>query len=184
MYKDGFNEGIEPGGLREKSEIKLLICYLLKRLDRPVTKTRLNEIMQEHYLANYFEANQAISELLHSGQITADIGDDDELLTLTPAYSFTIATIEKSLPRSVREKAMEAALRLFARERSESENKVTIEPVGSGFNVTFTICDGETELMRLTVFVADEAQAQTVKRNFLEDPAGLYSGIISSLTID
>lgn len=181
---EGFMEGIEPGGLIDKGEIKLLICYLLKKTDRPMSKTRINEVMQERAIANYFEVNQAISELLKSGRITSDIVDEEEMLTLVPAYRFEIETIEKSLPRSVREKAVAGALRLYTRDKNENENAVKIEKTDNGYNVTFTICDGGIQMMSLTVFVADEGQAQTVKNNFLEDAAGIYSDIIASLTIE
>ena len=184
MFNEGFVEGIEPGGLVDKGEIKLLICYLLKMTDRPMSKTRINEVMQERAIANYFEVNQAISELLKSGRITADIVDEDEIISLVPAYRFEIETIEKSLPRSIREKAVSGALRLYAREKNENENVVDIEKNDFGYNVTFAINDGGVQMMKLTVFVADENQAQTVKNNFLEDAAGIYSDIIASLTIE
>ena len=39
------------------------------------------------------------------------------------------------------------------------------------------------EMMKLTIYVADEIQVETVKKNFLEDPIKLYSEIITSLTV-
>ncbi len=184
MDYNSFSEGIEPGGLTQKSDIKLLVCFLLRTLDRAVTKTRLNEILQEHSLANYFETNQAISELLRSGKITSDLQGDDEYISLVPAYSFSTAEIEGTLPRSVREKALSSALRLYARDKSESENEVTIEECGKGYTLTFGINDEGAQLMKLSLYIADEQQAQKMKDNFLDDPAGLYGMIIASLTIE
>lgn len=37
---DAFDEGIEPGGLRSRSEIKILVCYLLKILINPFPKSK------------------------------------------------------------------------------------------------------------------------------------------------
>ena len=39
-----FDEGIEPGGLRSRSEIKLLVCYLLSGVDESITRAQLCEI--------------------------------------------------------------------------------------------------------------------------------------------
>ena len=64
MSSDTFSEGIVPGGLREKNEIKLLVCYLLKTLKKSLTRTQLNEILSEYSVANYFEVNGAVSELI------------------------------------------------------------------------------------------------------------------------
>ena len=49
---DAFDEGIEPGGLRSRNEIKVLVCYLLKSIEQPISKQLINELLQENSLAN------------------------------------------------------------------------------------------------------------------------------------
>jgi len=34
MANDTFSEGIAPGGLRDRADIKLLVCYLLKNTQK------------------------------------------------------------------------------------------------------------------------------------------------------
>ena len=34
---DTFAAGVEPGGLRTSQEIKILICYLLRTVEQPMT---------------------------------------------------------------------------------------------------------------------------------------------------
>ena len=109
MSSDTFSEGIVPGGLREKNEIKLLLCYLLKTLKRSLTRTQLNEILSEYSVANYFEVNGAVSELISGGQVISEIAEGDELITLTAKAELDVAAIERTLPRSVREKSVAAA---------------------------------------------------------------------------
>ena len=46
MQYDAFDAGIELGGLRNRDDIRLLICYLLKSVDAPMTRQILNEAMQ------------------------------------------------------------------------------------------------------------------------------------------
>ena len=77
MEYDAFDAGIELGGLRSRDDIRLLICYLLKSVDAPMTRQMLNDAMQEDGLANFFEVGQAMEELLKTGNITADILDDE-----------------------------------------------------------------------------------------------------------
>ena len=38
MAFDTFDEGIVPGGMRSKYEIRILICYLLNSIKEPVSK--------------------------------------------------------------------------------------------------------------------------------------------------
>lgn len=184
MEQNTFNEGVAPGGLREKSEIKLLVCYLLKKLDRPVSRTKINEILQENAVANYFETNEAISELVKTGNITSTLEDGDEIFAITPKAMYEVGTIEKSLPRTIRERTVSTALKIFARDRIERESKVDVTPLENGFHVSFTIEDVGTQLLKLTVFVADMSQVELVKRNFFNNAVSIYSDIISSLTVE
>lgn len=179
-----FSEGIAPGGLREKAEIKLLVCYLLKKLNRTVSRTKINEILQEYNIANYFEVNGAISELIKNGKIICQLDGSDENLTITPQAMYDVAEIEKSLPRSIREKSVSAAYRIFSRDRVERESKVEVKELDHGYHVTFTIEDVGTELLKLTVYVSDRSQIELVKRNFFNKAVDIYSDIISSLTVE
>ena len=38
MEFDAFTGGIEPGGLRSKDEIRILICYLLTSVSAPLSR--------------------------------------------------------------------------------------------------------------------------------------------------
>lgn len=179
-----FDDGIEPGGLRSRSEIKLLVCYLLSGIDETITRAQLCEIALDKGLANYFEINQAISDLIAVGSVTSDFIDCEEYLSVTERGRSSAKTLESQLPKSVREKAINAAIKMLTLARSKRENTVEVEKLpDGGYNVTFSVSDPKAQLMRLTVFVADEMQVETVKNNFYEDPVKLYSGIIASLTV-
>ncbi len=182
MSSDTFSEGIVPGGLRDKNEIKLLVCYLLKTLKKSLTRTQLNEILSEYSVANYFEVNGAVSELISGGQVISEISEGDELITLTAKAELDVANIERTLPRSVREKSVAAAIKVLSRERIIKESNVEILPLDHGFHVKFTVMDMDTELLKITVYIPDEGQIETVKKNFFNNAVSIYSDIISSLT--
>lgn len=184
MEYDAFDAGIELGGLRNRDDIRLLICYLLKSVDAPMTRQMLNEAMQEDGLANYFEVGQAIEELLKTGNITADILDEDEVISVTAKGREAAELLQTSLPRTVREKAVNSAIRLTTRAKIERENKIEVKKEeNGGYTITFTLFDKETELMKLSVYVSDSLQLEQVKQNFINDPVKVYSTIITSLSV-
>ena len=184
MEYDAFDAGIELGGLRNRDDIRLLVCYLLKSVDAPMTRQMLNDVMQEDGLANYFEVGQAIEELLKTGNITADIADDEEVLSVTDKGREAAELLQTSLPKTVREKAVNSAIRLTTRAKIERENKIEVKKEeNGGYNITFTLFDRDTELMKLSIFVADSLQLEQVKQNFIDDPVKVYSTIITSLTV-
>ncbi|MBQ7004998.1 MAG: DUF4364 family protein [Clostridia bacterium] len=184
MDNDAFSMGVAPGGLKDRADIKLMVCYLLKNLNKSLTRTQINEILQKHGIANYFEINGAVSDLVSTGQVTSELTDDDELITITAKTELSVALIERDLPRSLREKAINAAVGVLQRDRIKKESRVTVEPCNEGYHVTFTVTDMGTQLLKITVYVADERQIEIVKRNFYDNAVNIYSDVIASLTVE
>lgn len=184
MEYDAFDAGIELGGLRNRDDIRLLVCYLLKSVDSPMTRQMLNEAMQEDGLANYFEVGQAIEELLKTANITADIMGDDEVISVTQKGREAAEMLQTSLPRTVRERAVNSAIRLITKARVERENKIEVKKEeNGGYTITFSLFDKNTQFMKLSVYVCDSLQLEQVKQNFINDPVKVYSSIITSLTV-
>ncbi len=182
MDFDAFEAGVEPGGLLSKSDIRLLLCYLLRSIGKPLSKETINEVMQEYGLANYFEVNQSLLELVGAGSISETAGQNTSYYEITVNGRRTAEMLESALPVTVREKAVNAALNLLAKAKREQENLVTVEKKDGKYFVTCRILDNDTELMSVRLFVADELQAQTVREKFLQKPADVYQCLISRLT--
>lgn len=177
MEYESFSEGVELGGLRTKNEIKILICYLLSRLETPLTREQLDEVICGEELANYFEMSQALSEL--TGNDNVYIKNNE--LIITRKGRDNSETLEHDIPYTVKERALNAAIRLQTRLRRERENKISIDKVENGCYVTISVVDADDELMSVKLFVADYDQALAVKERFLEDPVRIYSNIVALL---
>lgn len=184
---DAFNEGVAPGGLISRNDIRLLICYSLKTVGTPVSRELLGEMVQEQSVANYFETMDAVSDLIRNGnlEVCTNEGEETELLRLTPKGSAAIDELSDHLPRTIRDTAVRATIHLLKVQKNARENGVSIVPAeGGGYHITFSLNDRDTSLMELKIFVADREQAELLKRNFLEDPAALYSSVLSALMVD
>ncbi len=174
---DAFAEGIEPGGLRNSTQIKVLITFVISKITEPLKDETLIEAMQVHGLANYFDVVQAIDELVASGNISYA----DGYVYITPKGSLSVGELSKELPRTVKETALADTIRLQLLEKREGENTVEIEKKENGYYVTFNVVHNGESLMQLTVYAADFEQAQQLKHNFLKDPSHVYSTVITSL---
>lgn len=185
MAIDGFDEGVAPGGLKDSDNIKILICYLLNSVDRPLSFENLNEIIQNDGLCNYFGFASALHELLVSGHVDLIKENDSEFYKVTSIGTGTAELLERRLPAAVRDKAINAAVKLLARIKRESENIVEIVEDGKGgFNVICRVLDMGDTLMELKLFVADRVQAEAVKRQFQNYPEIIYKGVLSLMTGD
>ena len=175
-----FTVGTDLGAPRSGSEIKVLICYLLCSVGFPLSKSQMGEVFQSRGYVNYFEYTAALSELCESHHIEiVDSQRGDDYYAATSLGIATAQTLERSIPASVREKSVKAALDLLARLKREADNKVEIVPLISGFIVRCTVEDVELPLLTTEIYVGDRLQAQTIKENFLKDPEAIYKGTIA-----
>ena len=111
------------------------------------------EAVQAHGLANYFEATQALDELIDNGSLVSS----ESLLYITPKGAASLDELESDVPPTVRRE--------------------------DGYDVTFIILNKGTPLMKLTVYAADFDQADELKRNFLKNPERVYSTVVATLYV-
>ena len=107
---DAFTAGVRPGGLTNSTEIRLLLCYLVKNAG-PITRTEIENALMEEALVNYFEIGSCLDDIARQQLVTAD-GDR---YTITDKGRKVAQELAYDLPRSVREKAVAAVLRSHPR---------------------------------------------------------------------
>ena len=184
MKPDTFSEGVEPGGLRDPNDIRLLLCYLLRQVDMPLSPDTILSVIQSSGMANYFEAADALDSLQKNGSLILLEDGATQLYTLSEQGHMVAESLSRNLPASVRQKSVQSALQLLTRMKRESENKVTFHPLKVGYLVKCRIPDGDTDMMSVELRVPDITQAEKVRRRFMSDPAAFYVAISGLLTGD
>ena len=175
---DAFDAGVAPGGLRNTTQIKILINVLLRNSGQ-LPQSLLTEALGLHGLVNYFEAVQAIDDLRESGNLVAAEGQ----LSVTPKGILSADELQSEVPRSVLETATADLLYLQTQQRRAQENAVEILPAENGCYVRIHVADQTGTLMDLQLYAADQAQAARLKENFLRDPSHVYATVVASLFI-
>lgn len=181
MDFDAFTAGIEPGGLRTKNEIRILICYLLASVEAPLAKEDIIGIMRDNGLANYFEVADAIAEMAEKGLLLA-AEKGEESVTVSESGRLIAKQLDTAVPASVRNKAVGAAINLLAAAKRERENRVEFVKVEHGYNVVCHISGGETDLMSFSLYVPDLRQAKMVRENFHRSPETVYRMLLALVT--
>lgn len=181
MDNDVIIPGIGVGGMTEKYEIKILICYLLNSINHPLTWEQFNMIFQENQYVNYFAFCDALKELVQSKHVKIEQEKSEERYVLQPLGQETAQRLCHSLPSSLRDNVVQTAMRLLSRLKLEQENEVEIVPYQNGYMVRCIVHDTDFDLMRLEMFAPDEVQAALLKENFLADPSRTYRGIMRLL---
>jgi hypothetical protein len=176
MKNDAFSANVKPGGLISKDNIKILICYIIKNIKPGLSKEDIIHSIEEDNLANYFEIVDAISYLLNNNHIEKT---EKSLFKLTATGKVISDEFDTTIPYTVRERVMSSALRLLSKNKIEKENKVEIEKLEYGYNVTCHVSDGNVNLMSFSLYVPDLMQANIVKENFHNDPKFFYDVLLS-----
>ena len=181
MDFDAFNAGIEPGGLRSKNDIRILICYMLCGAGAPLSKNDIITVMVENGFANYFEVMDAISGLASMGSIDS-VPENPDLFSGNDRTREISQQLNTTLPSAVRNRAVACAVNLLAAAERERENKVEIEHSKNGYKVTCHVSGGEMDLMSFSLYVPDFAQAKLVRKQFLNDPELVYRALLALVT--
>ena len=181
MEFDALTQGVAPGGLISSSEIKVLICYILKNVKEAVPSAKLCELLNYEGIANAFEVSDNIDVLLKSGHITCT-NVADEAYTTTESGNVIAETLKTSVPISVREKACMATFKMMSRIRNTRETDISITREGDNTFITCSALDNDATIMSVKLLVTDENQALAIKNKFLDDPSEIYAKIVDLFT--
>ena len=177
MESKAFSAGVIPGGLRDKNEIKILICYIISKLNATLNKSDIVLVLQAYGLANYFEVSEAFFDLESSGSIK----NGEKGYEITPQGEMIVNELSKNLPLVVKDKALRAMKSYEERVKIEKENKVTVCESKYGYDVTCSVSGGEFDMMKLTLYTPDKEFADAIKSNFYKNPGKIYNKILSLL---
>lgn len=182
MEKDAVSAGVsEVGGLFSTAEIRILLCYLISSINRPVPGRMLADVLHYEGIANVFEVNDSIAALCDNGHLKLYDANEDTYV-ITPSGRDVAQTLKTTLSMTVKERAFSAALKMVSRFNHSKETDIKISREGDKTFITCSAIDSGEPFMSVKLLVTDEEQAIFIKERFLEDPSKIYSEIIDMLT--
>ena len=184
---DAFPVDDTVGGIRSTEKIRIIICYILKNVDTPLTRDNIQSALYDNGIANYFEISQAIDNLIDVGAVELS----DNCLVLNQKGEKIARDLNDELSLYIKNKAVRAINLTVIYEKRKKENDVSIVKVDDKkYRLDITLLSGQAdaantdELIKVSVFVTDSLQAETMKTTFLNNPVRLYEKIIEALTED
>ena len=180
---DAFTGGVAVGGLRTKSDIRVLVCSVLKSIGAPFPRSGFGEVMQRTSLVNFFEVNDALTSLLADGLISEQTLEGEPYLTLSEGGREIADRLEGDIMRSARETAAAAAKELLARRRAAYGADTEIIRLPRGYHVRLRVMDGDTLMMETLLYAANSLQANRIADAFIADPSKPYDAILRALEV-
>ncbi len=174
MNLDGFGVCF----IRDKTEIKILILYILNRLPRPVDMPTLAELALCDDGVNYFDFAEALSELVE----TQNVALIDGKYLITPRGMSNGSEIETTLPYTVRlavDKSTQKLSRVLKRS-AMIEAVHTVKDDGSCV-VALSLSDWIGIIMKLEILTGSREQALSMEKKFRSSAEELYIKIAGVL---
>lgn len=184
MDNDTLTAGVAPDGIKNRTDIRILICYMLDQFDEPLTKTDLIELIFTNKYANSIETLSAIEHLIDNDHLMYNKATD--ALLLAPLGKRVSDDLSSRLPLTIREKSYAAIEKLLYRRRSERENGFLVEERPDGYNVTCIIGGKtpETGAMSVSLPLPNKRRVNEARERFFDDPEGLYRLVYAYMTGD
>ena len=88
-----------------------------------------------------------------------------------------------NLDKDLREKSLRSAIKHISLSKGGASIKAYVEETeNKRYRVTMEAHDEHGELMRTSLTVSSLTEAESIKRNFLQKPDGVYRGVLFSAT--
>ncbi len=161
---------------------KLIILYMLDKLDFPLTNGQISEFILEQGYTNYFTLQQAISEMVEAGFIREENTHNRTLYHLTEDGAQTISFFKNNISAAIREDVD----KYMAEKNYELKNEVAIKAdyyknTSKEWSVRCQITEQDSPLIDLTLTVPTESEAINVVNNWNRKNQELYALIMQNL---
>ncbi|MCL2053429.1 MAG: DUF4364 family protein [Oscillospiraceae bacterium] len=154
--------------------VKIMICFILDRISKPVSEEQLYEIVHLSEVINYFYYAEALEELIQNGSASRVDGN----IILNEKGRLGSEYFNSYIPEYFHNRLLKSAYSLFSRVARESETDISVNKVPNGFEVNCAIKDVSYDLMRVSLYAPDIEQANLIKNKILKNPAVFYRNVI------
>lgn len=164
--------------LTDTYAVKILICYFLRQINRPITPDQLTEIATDDGIVNYFVFTEALNQLLEAKTVMLQEQDGAEYYVLTDLAKLGADDFKRFVPKSFRDRILSSGLKFFARLKNQNDVNVSIEEQERGYSVNAVCTDGGLTLMDLRLYAPDKEQAELLRDKILLNPADFYGKVL------
>jgi len=180
MDNKAITAGVRTGGLTDRTEIKILLCYLLASLKQPITQNQLIECVCGQELVNYFEMQSALQHLLDNRLIK----EDEQGFSILPEGAEIAGQLESVVSNTVKRYAYNMAINLLQYEALKKQNRVKITPIAAGgYNLHCSIEDENYTVFAIDIRMPDEKTAQYASEQFVLKGQDIFR-VVLGLTTD
>ncbi|ABX40794.1 DUF4364 family protein [Lachnoclostridium phytofermentans] len=164
---------------------KLIVLYILDKVDFPLTNGQLTNFILEKEYTNYFSIQQTISELIDDQYISAETIRNSSLYQITDSGKETLSFFCNTIAQAIRD---DIDIYLKEHKYSLREEVSTLadyfEVKKDEFITHLRVMEGSSAIIDLKLSVPTEREANLICNNWKQKSSDIYTYVISSLIAD
>ena len=161
---------------------KLIILYMLDKVDFPLTNSQISEFILNEGYTNYFTVQQTISELVESGFVHEESTHNRTFYHLTDDGAQTLKFFKNDISTAIQNDIDT----FLTQKKYELKNEVSVKSdyyqnSNGDYSVRCQVFEQGSSLIDLTVTAPTEAEAQTMSNNWTKKNQEVYAAIMAKL---
>ena len=161
---------------------KLMILYMLDKVDFPLTNSQISEFILNEGYTNYFTVQQTISELVDSGFIHEESTHNRTFYHLDEEGAQTLKFFKNDISTAIQEDIDT----FLTKKKYELKNEVSVKadyyPNSNGeYSVRCQVLEQGSAIIDLTITAPTETEAQTLANNWPKKNQEIYAAIMAKL---
>ena len=170
------------GFIRNMLDVKVLILFVMSRVQTPITVQQLFELCYQDDTVSYFDVCEAVPQMVESGHL-AESSPDRFVITEAGRKISDVMTGTIAFP--VTERAKNAVERFNKNQRRSAHIKTQLQPKDSGEAVvTMEFSDTTGLLMHLELTAPSVPQGRRLEKTFKERAESIYGSILAEFLKD
>ncbi|MDP4180382.1 MAG: DUF4364 family protein [Bacillota bacterium] len=167
---------------QELAEKKLILLYVINKLNVPVSNIQITKIILENRFMNYFYFQQFLLDLCKQNLLSADSVEGKVYYNITDKGKETLNFFVNHIPLGVKTRIDEASSRIRKKIKNETSVTADYSPEHENeFLVTCKINEDDFSLINLKITAGTKSDARKICNNWNSFPQEIYSEIIELL---
>lgn len=161
---------------------KLMILYILSRVNFPLTNAQLTTFILEKEYTNYFNIQRAISELIDDSYITTKIIRNSTLYRITETGYETLLFFDNMIASGIKEDIEAYLVENKYELQAEVSTQAEYYQVKKGeFAAHLSVIERESTIIDLTLLVTTQEEAESLCNNWREKSSDVYALLMATL---
>lgn len=171
------------GSTNEIAQNKLILLYLFKKIEIPLSSLQVYKIILENNFMNYFILQHSLDELAEQGMLDSSRNDGRHFYRLSGEGEKMVGLFLNKLPLGIKKRIDDSAKTIRKQIRNETLITADYTPESeTEYTVSLGVREDSFPLIDIRMTVGTRKDAIAICRNWKENSQSMYSEIIKSLT--